>query len=189
MFGPLDRHGMAGANELLAKTLLNSDYAYPMPVPFIDLNQQYLGLRDEVLSAVDRVFHSTQFVLGKETAAFEEEFAAYCGSQYGIAVNSGTSALHLALLAGGVGPGDEVITVPFTFVASTAAVVYTGARPVFVDVDPATYTMDAALVEDAITSRTKAILPVHIYGQPVDIDPIADIARRHNLLLVEDAAQ
>src|SRR5436305_15204037 len=117
MFGPLDRHGMAGANELLAKTLLNSDYAYPMPVPFIDLNQQYLGLRDEVLTAVDRVFGSTQFVLGKETAAFEEEFAAYCTSQHVIAVNSGTSALHLALLAAGIGPSVEVISVPFSFVA------------------------------------------------------------------------
>src|SRR3982750_3345361 len=189
MFGPLDRHGMAGANNLLAKTLLNSDYAYPMPVPFIDLNQQYLGLRDEVLSAVDRVFHSTQFVLGKEAAAFEEEFAAYCGAQHGIAVNSGTSALHLALLAGGIGPGDEVITVPFTFVATTAAIVYTGARPVFVDIDPVSYTMDPAQIEAAITSRTKAILPVHLYGHPADMDPICGVPRRHNLLVIEDAAQ
>src|SRR3954467_5398477 len=130
-----------------------------MPVPFIDLNQQYLGLRDEVLSAVDRVFHSTQFVLGKEAAGFEEEFAAYCGAQHGIAVNSGTSALHLALLAGGIGPGDEVITVPFTFVATTAAIVYTGARPVFVDVTPDALTMDPAQVEAAITSRTRATRP------------------------------
>jgi dTDP-4-amino-4,6-dideoxygalactose transaminase len=160
-----------------------------MPVPFIDLNQQYVALRDEVLSAVDRVFYSTQFVLGKETAAFEEEFAAYCGAQYGIAVNSGTSALHLALLAGGIGPGDEVITVPFTFVATTAAIVYTGARPVFVDIDPVTYTMDPAQIEAAITPRTKAILPVHLYGHAADMDPICDIARRHNLLVIEDAAQ
>src|SRR3954464_10146497 len=160
-----------------------------MPVPFIDLNQQYLGLRDEVLSAVDRVFHSTQFVLGKETAAFEEEFANYCGAQYGIAVNSGTSALHLALLAGGIGPGDEVITVPFTFVATTAAIGYTGARPVFVDIDPVTYTMDPAQIEAAITPRTKAILPVHLFGHPADMDPICGLARRHNLLIVEDAAQ
>ncbi|MFL6446633.1 MAG: DegT/DnrJ/EryC1/StrS family aminotransferase [Bryobacteraceae bacterium] len=160
-----------------------------MSVPFIDLNQQYRGLRDEVLAAVDRVFQSTQFVLGQETAAFEQEFAAYCTAQHGIAVNSGTSALHLALLAGGVGPGDEVITVPFTFVATTAAIVYTGARPVFVDIDPVTYTMDPALVKAAITPRTKAILPVHLFGHPADMDPICEIARRHNLLVIEDAAQ
>lgn len=160
-----------------------------MSVPFIDLKQQYLGIRDEVLSAVDRVFESTQFVLGKEVSAFEEEFAAYCGVRHGIAVNSGTSALHLALLAGGVGPGDEVITVPLTFVATTAAIVYTGARPVFVDVDPATYTMDPALIKAAITPRTKAILPVHLYGHAADMDAICSIARRHNLLVVEDAAQ
>jgi dTDP-4-amino-4,6-dideoxygalactose transaminase len=160
-----------------------------MSVPFIDLNQQYLGLRDEVLSAVDRVFHSTQFVLGKETAAFEEEFAAYCTARHGIAVNSGTSALHLALLAGGIGPGDEVITVPFTFVATTAAIGYTGARPVFVDIDPVTYTMHPALVEAAITPRTKAILPVHLFGHPADMDPLCEIARRHKLLVIEDAAQ
>jgi dTDP-4-amino-4,6-dideoxygalactose transaminase len=160
-----------------------------MPVPFIDLNQQYLGLRDEVLSAVDRVFHSTQFVLGNETAAFEEEFAAYCGGRHGIAVNSGTSALHLALLAGGIGPGDEVITVPFTFVATTAAILYTGARPVFVDIDPVTYTMDPAQIEGAITPRTKAILPVHLFGHPADMDAICEVARRHHLLVIEDAAQ
>src|SRR3982751_4462575 len=122
MSEPHERRGIAETKHLRANRPLNSDYEYLMPVPFIDLNQQYLGLRDEVLSAVDRVFHSTQFVLGKETAAFEEEFAAYCGAQYGIAVNSGTSALHLALLAGGVGPGDEVITVPFTFVAARPAI-------------------------------------------------------------------
>lgn len=160
-----------------------------MSVPFIDLKQQYLGMRDEVLSAVDRVFQSTQFVLGKEVTAFEEEFAAYCGVRHGIAVNSGTSALHLALLAGGVGPGDEVITVPLTFVATAAAIVYTGARPVFVDVDPATYTMDPSLIEAAITPRTKAILPVHLYGHAADMDAICSIARRHNLFVVEDAAQ
>src|SRR3954466_3139363 len=157
-----------------------------MSVPFLDLNQQYLGLRDEVLSAVDRVFYSTQFVLGKETAAFEEEFAAYCGAQYGIAVNSGTSALHLALLAGGVGPGDEVITVPFTFVATTAAIGYTGARPVFVDIDPRTFTLDPDRLRAAITPRTKAVVPVHLYGQCADMDPIAEIARERGLKVIED---
>lgn len=160
-----------------------------MNVPFVDLKQQYLSIKDEILAAVANVLESTQFVLGKEVAAFEEEFSSFSGARHGIAVNSGTSALHLALLAAGVGPGDEVITVPCTFVATVAAVVYTGAKPVFVDVDPVTYTMDPAQVEAAITSRTKAILPVHLYGNPVDMDPILEIARRHGLVVIEDAAQ
>jgi dTDP-4-amino-4,6-dideoxygalactose transaminase len=160
-----------------------------MTVPFVDLKQQYTGIKDEILSAVSRVFESSQFVLGKEVAAFEEEFAAYCGAIHGIAVNTGTSALHLALLAAGIGPGDEVITVPLTFVATTAAIVYTGAKPVFVDVHPITYTMDAARLEAAITPRTKAILPVHLYGQPADMDAICRIAHRHGLFVIEDAAQ
>lgn len=160
-----------------------------MPVPFLDLRQQYEGLQAEVLAAADRVFSSTQFVLGKEVEAFEEEFAAYSGTRYAVAVNSGTSALHLALLSCGVGPGDEVITTPFTFIATAAAIRYTGARPVFVDIDPVTYSIDPALVEAAITPATKAILPVHLYGHPADMDPLADIARRHGLVLIEDAAQ
>lgn len=160
-----------------------------MTVPFLDLKQQYLSIKDEILSAVADVFESTQFVLGREVAAFEEEFAAFCGVQHGIAVNTGTSALHLALLAAGVGPGDEVITVPCTFVATAAAVVYTGAKPVFVDVDPVTYTMDPWQIEAAITPKTKAILPVHLYGNPADMDPILKIARQHSLAVIEDAAQ
>ena len=160
-----------------------------MTVPFVDLKQQYLSIKDEVLAAVAGVFESTQFVLGKEVAAFEEEFASYSGARYGVAVNSGTSALHLALLAAGVGPGDEVITVPFTFVATTAAVWYTGAKPVFVDVDPESYCMDSARIEEAITPHTKAILPVHLYGQAADMDAISAIARRHGLPVIEDAAQ
>jgi dTDP-4-amino-4,6-dideoxygalactose transaminase len=160
-----------------------------MSVPFVDLKQQYLSIKDEVLAAVAGVFESTQFVLGKEVAAFEDEFASYSGARYGVAVNSGTSALHLALLAAGVGPGAEVITVPFTFVATAAAVGYTGAKPVFVDVDPETYCMDPARIEQAITPRTKAILPVHLYGQAADMDAISAIARRHGLPVVEDAAQ
>jgi len=160
-----------------------------MVIPFVDLKQQYLGIKDEVLSAVSKVFESTQFVLGKEVAAFEEEFAAYCGVRHAIGVNTGTSALHLALLAGGIGPGDEVITVPFTFVATVAAIGYTGATPVFVDIDPATYTMNVEQIEAVITPRTKAILPVHLYGQAADMDSIRAIARRHGLLVIEDAAQ
>ena len=160
-----------------------------MNVPFVDLKQQYTAIREEVLSAVDKVFDSTQFVLGREVAAFEEEFAHYCGARYGIAVNSGTSALHLSLLAAGIGPGDEVITVPCTFVATVAAIVYTGAVPVFVDVDPVTYTMDPAQIEAAMTPRTKAIVPVHLYGQAADMDQIREIARLHGLVVIEDACQ
>lgn len=160
-----------------------------MTVPFLDLKQQYAAIREEVLAAVGSVFDSTQFVLGKEVSAFEEEFAHYCGVRYCVGVNSGTSALHLALLAVGVGPGDEVITVPCTFVATVAAVLYTGARPVFVDVDPVSYTMDPRKIEDAITPRTKVILPVHLYGNPADMDPILAIARRHGIAVIEDAAQ
>ena len=160
-----------------------------MTVPFMDLKLQYEAIKHEILPAIADVLASSQFVLGKEVAAFEEEYAAFCGAQQGIAVNTGTSALHLALLAAGVGPGDEVITVPCTFVATVAAVVYTGATPVFVDVDPVTYTMDPTKIETAVTSKTKAILPVHLYGNPADMDPILQIARRHNLVVIEDSAQ
>jgi dTDP-4-amino-4,6-dideoxygalactose transaminase len=158
-------------------------------IPFVDLKAQYRGIKDEIDAAVHQVLDSTQFVLGSEVAAFEKEFAAYCGSENGIAVNSGTSALHLALLTAGAGPGDEVITVPFTFVATVAAIVYTGAKPVFVDIDPRTYTMAVDGLEQAITPRTKAIIPVHLYGQIADMDPILEIARRHNLTVIEDACQ
>jgi dTDP-4-amino-4,6-dideoxygalactose transaminase len=135
------------------------------------------------------VLDSTQFILGEEVAAFEQEFAAYCGTTDAVGVNSGTSALHLALLAAGIGPGDEVITVPFTFVATVAAIDYAGAKAVFVDIDPETYTMAPAAIERAITPRTKAIMPVHLYGHAADMDPILDIATRHGLTVIEDAAQ
>src|SRR4051812_11452200 len=160
-----------------------------MTVPFMDLKLQYAAIRDEILPAVAKVLESAQFVLGSEVAAFEEEFAAFCSAEYGVAVNTGTSALHLALLAAGVGPGDEVITVPCTFVATVAAIRYTGATPVFVDVDPTTYTMDISKIEAAITSKKKVVLPVHLYGNPADMAPIVEIAHRHNLLVIEDAAQ
>ncbi|MEA5604941.1 DegT/DnrJ/EryC1/StrS family aminotransferase [Nostoc sp. UHCC 0252] len=158
-------------------------------IPFVDLKTQYLSIKDEIDTAVLKVLASTQFILGDEVKALETEFAAYCNADYGIAVNTGTSALHLALLAAGIGAGDEVITVPFTFVATTAAICYTGATPVFVDVDPVSYTIDVTQIEKAITERTKAILPVHLYGQPADMEPILDIARRHGLVVIEDAAQ
>lgn len=159
-------------------------------VPFLDLKAQYAQIRDEVRAAILKVVDSGAYVgAGPEGKPFEAEFAAYCGAKDAAGVNSGTTALHLALLAAGIGPGDEVITVAATFVATTAAVLYAGARPVFVDVDPATWTMDPARIEAAITPRTKAILPVHLHGLMADMDPIMEIAARHGLKVIEDAAQ
>lgn len=158
-------------------------------IPFVDLKAQYQSIKHEVNPAIQGILDSCQFTLGSEVAAFEEEFATYCQAQHGIGVNTGTSALHLALLAANIGPGDEVITVPFTFVATVSAIHYTGATPVFVDIDPRSFTMDVTAIEAAITPRTKAILPVHLYGQPADMDPIMEIAKRHGLVVVEDAAQ
>jgi dTDP-4-amino-4,6-dideoxygalactose transaminase len=158
-------------------------------VPYLDLRAQYHSIKPEIDAAVARVLESTQYTLGDEVSAFEREFAAYCHASEAIAVNSGTSALHLALLASGVGPGDEVITVPFTFVATVSAIVYTGARPVLIDIEPDYYTMDPTRLESAITPRTKAIVPVHLYGHPADMDPILDIADRHRIPVIEDAAQ
>jgi dTDP-4-amino-4,6-dideoxygalactose transaminase len=158
-------------------------------IPFVDLKTQYNSIKDEINTAVLQVLESTQFILGDEVTALEQEFAAYSGAAHGVALNTGTSALHLALLAAGVGAGDEVITVPFTFVATVAAIGYTGATPVFVDIDPVSYTIDVNQIEKAITKRTKAIMPVHLYGQPADMDPILEIARRHRLVVIEDAAQ
>ncbi len=158
-------------------------------IPFLDLKAQYETIKEDINDAVQRVLTSTQYILGPETSAFEAEFAAYCGAAYAVGVGSGTSALHLALLAAGIGPGDEVISVSYTFVATAAAILYTGARPVFVDIDPATFTLDPALIEAAITPRTRAILPVHLYGHPADMTPILEVARRHGLIVIEDAAQ
>lgn len=158
-------------------------------VPYLDLKAQYRSIKPEIDAAVARVLDSCQFVLGPEVAEFEKEFAAYCGTTECIALNSGTSALHLSLLAAGVGPGDEVITVPFTFVASVATIIYAGARPVLVDIDPRTFNMNPTAIEATITSRTKAIVPVHLYGQPADMDLIMEVARRHHLVVIEDAAQ
>jgi dTDP-4-amino-4,6-dideoxygalactose transaminase len=158
-------------------------------IPYLDLKAQYRSLKPEMDAAIARVLESCQFVLGEEVARFEEEFAAYCGAAHAVAVNSGTSALHLALLALGVGPGDEVVTVPFTFVATVAAIGYSGARAVLVDVDPRSFNLDPAGLERALTPRTKAIIPVHLYGQPVDLDPIFEIAGRRGVPVLEDACQ
>lgn len=158
-------------------------------IPFLDLRAQYHEIKPRVDAAVIRVMESGQFVLGPEVAAFEERFAAYCNVSHCLAVSSGTSALHLALLAAGIGPGDEVVTVSMTFVATTAAILYAGARPVYVDVDPITWTMDVDKIAAAITPRTRAILPVHLHGLMADMDAIMEIAGRHGLVVIEDAAQ
>jgi dTDP-4-amino-4,6-dideoxygalactose transaminase len=158
-------------------------------IPLVNLRLQHQAIRAELDAALARVLDTCQFALGSEVAAFEEEFAAFCSAKHGVAVNSGTSALHLALLAAGVGPGDEVITVPFTFVATVAAIGYTGALARLVDIDPRSFTMDPKRIEAAITPRTKAIIPVHLYGQPADMDPILAIARQRRLVVIEDAAQ
>jgi dTDP-4-amino-4,6-dideoxygalactose transaminase len=158
-------------------------------ISFLDLQAQYRQIKSEIDAAITRVIDSAQFVLGPEVAAFEERFAAYCGARYCVALNSGTSALHLALLAAGIGPGDEVITVSMTFVATAAAILYCGAKPVFVDIDHNTWTMDPNLIEAAVTPRTKAILPVHLHGLVAEMDPILAVSRRHGLVVIEDAAQ
>jgi dTDP-4-amino-4,6-dideoxygalactose transaminase len=158
-------------------------------VPLIDLRAEYTALRPQVLAVIDRVLSSGRLYLGPETEAFEAEFAAYCGVSHGVACASGTDALLLALRACGVGPGDEVITVSHTFIATVAAIALAGATPVFVDIDARTYTMDASRLALARSPRTKAVLPVHLYGHPAEMDAIVHFARTHGLAVIEDAAQ
>jgi dTDP-4-amino-4,6-dideoxygalactose transaminase len=158
-------------------------------IPFVDLRAQYLTIKDEVDRAVIDVFENAQFVLGPQVSAFEQLFAEYIGTGRALGVNSGTSALHLAMLAAGIGPGDEVITTPMTFVATVSAIDFAGATPVFVDIDPVTLNIDPSRIEAAITPVTKAIIPVHLHGLPADLDPIVEIARRRGLIVIEDAAQ
>jgi dTDP-4-amino-4,6-dideoxygalactose transaminase len=159
------------------------------PVPFVDLKAQYEPLKAQIQTAWDEALSSMRLFLGPNVQAFEKDFAAYCGVTDAIGVSDGTTALHLALRACGIGQGDEVITVSHTFIATAEAILLAGARPVFVDIDPATYTMDATQIESAITPRTRAILPVHLYGQCADMDPILQIASRHGLFVIEDACQ
>lgn len=160
-----------------------------MHVPYFDLKAQYAGMREEILAALDRVCRNASFILGEEVAQFEKEFAAYCETKYCVALNTGTSALHLALLAAGVRAGDEVITTPNTFTATAEAISYTGAKPVFVDIDPATANIDPRQIERAITGKTKAIVPVHLYGRPVQLEAILEIAKSRGLVVIEDACQ
>lgn len=158
-------------------------------IPYLDLQAQYQTIQKEINEAVGKVLQSGHYVLGGEVKAFEEAFAAYCQTKFAVGVNTGTSALHLALLATGVGPGDEVLTTPLTFVATTAAIVYTGAKPVFVDIDSKTLNLDPQLAAKAITPKTKALLPVHLHGKPVEMEPLLDLAKKKNIPLIEDAAQ
>ena len=160
-----------------------------MSVPFLDLTTQFAGLRDDLLARLAAVCETGRFILGPEVEEFERAFAAYCEAEYCVGLNSGTSALHLALRCLGIGPGDEVITTPMTFVATAWAISYVGAKPVFVDIDPATRTLAPELLPAALTRRTRAILPVHLHGQPADLDPIRRFASENSLHVVEDCAQ
>jgi dTDP-4-amino-4,6-dideoxygalactose transaminase len=158
-------------------------------IPYLDLHSQYNTIRKEALASLEEVCESTRFAQGPITAEFEKAFADYCGVEHCVSVNSGTSALHLAMRLLDIGPGDEVITVSMTFIATTWAISYAGANPIFVDIDPERRTMDPGRLEKAITPRTKAILPVHLFGQPADMEPILHIAGRHGIPVIEDAAQ
>src|SRR5581483_8735464 len=157
------------------------------PIPYFDLPAQLRSIRKDLDAAIARSLDNCSFCLGPDVVQFEKDFAKYVGAEHCVGFNSGTSALHVAMIILGVGPDDEVITTPYTFVATSWAISYVGAKPVYVDIEDATFNLDPKLVERAITPRTKAILPVHLYGQPFDIDPILDICRRKKLPLVEDA--
>lgn len=158
-------------------------------IPLVDLKAQYVAIKPEIDAAIQRVVDATSFILGNEVAGFEQSFAALVGARGAVGVASGTAALHLALLAVGIKPGDEVITTAHTFIATAEPISLIGARPVFVDIDPLTYNIDPGSVEEAITSRTRAIVAVHLYGQPAQLEALRDIAKSHGLWLIEDAAQ
>lgn len=158
-------------------------------IPLVDLHAQYESIKPEIDAAIQRTIDRTAFILGPEAKQFEDRFAEFCGVKHAIGLDSGTAALHLALIALNIGAGDEVITTAHTFVATSEPISLVGARPVFVDIDPRTYNMDPHQLEAAITPRTKAIIPVHLYGQPAEMDLILDIARKHNIPVIEDAAQ
>ena len=159
------------------------------PVPYFDLPAQIRGLRKEIEAAIARTFDQCSFCLGPDVAQFEKDFARFCGAEHCVGFNSGTSALHVAMLLLDIGRDDEVITTPFTFVATSWAISYVEAKPVYVDIDDETFNLDPKLIERAITPHTKAILPVHLYGHPFNLDPLLAISQKHKLALVEDAAQ
>ncbi len=160
-----------------------------MPLHMVDVVGQYQRLKDEIDKAIHDVLDSGQFILGKEVGEFECAVAGYLGVEWALGCASGTDALQIAMMALGIGPGDEVITTPFTFVATAETIALLGAKPVYVDIDPKTFNIDPAMIERAITKKTKAIIPVHLYGQPTDMDPILEIARRHKIHVIEDCAQ
>ena len=160
-----------------------------MRIPLVDLKAQYITIKDEVDAAIQRVLQDGQFILGPDVRVFEEEMATYCGTNLAVGVASGTDAIRLALLACGVGPGDEVITTPFTFIATAETITQCGATPVFVDINPGSYNIDPNKIEQKITTKTRAILPVHLYGQAADMDPILELAQKYNLKVIEDCAQ
>lgn len=160
-----------------------------MNVPLLDLKAQYATIRDEIRPVVDQVLESQHFILGPEVEGLEREIAAYSGTRFGIGMSSGTDALLICLMAAKIGAGDEVITTPYTFFATAGSIARVGATPVFVDIDPQTYNINPALIEAKITPKTKALMPVHLYGQCADMQPILDVGRKHNLLVIEDAAQ
>jgi dTDP-4-amino-4,6-dideoxygalactose transaminase len=158
-------------------------------IPLVDLKAQYQPLKDDILGRIEEILDGMRLFLGPNVQALEKEFASFCEVEHAVGVSDGTTAIQLALMACEVGPGDEVITTSHTFIATAEAIALTGAKPVFVDIDPQTYTMDVSQIEARITPQTRAIIPVHLYGQPVDMDPIAEIAGRHGLFVIEDACQ
>jgi dTDP-4-amino-4,6-dideoxygalactose transaminase len=160
-----------------------------MNIPLVDLKAQYTAIKEEIDGAIQRVLQNGQFILGSEVKAFEDEIAAYCGTKYAVGVASGTDALHLTLLACGIKARDEVITTPFTFIATAESIAKCGAKPVFADIDPKTHNVDPTQIESKITNKTKAILPVHLYGQPAAMEHILELARKRNLKVIEDCAQ
>ena len=160
-----------------------------MQIPLVDLHAQYQPIKQEIMAAIEGVLESMELFLGPQSQAFEDEFAQYCGCEFGVGVSTGTDALALALRACDIGKGDEVVTVANTFIATVEAIVLVGATPVFVDIDPDTYTMDWRQLEQVLTSHTRAIIPVHLYGHPVDMRPVLDFARLHGLRVIEDASQ
>jgi len=158
-------------------------------IPMVDLSKQFADVKEEIFEMMSQILESSHYILGPKVQEFEKKVAAYMGTDAALGVASGTDALHLSLEALGVGDGDEVITTPFTFFATAEAIIYTGARPVFVDIEPGTFTMDCSKIEERITPKTKAILPVHLFGHPADMEKIMDIAARHGLSVIEDCAQ
>src|SRR5258706_10595142 len=160
-----------------------------MRVPLLDLREQYATIREEIREAIDRVCESQSSILGPEVAALEEEIAAYCGAQFAIGVSSGTDALLVALMTLDIGPGDEVITTPYSFFSTAGVIARVGARPVFVDIDPETFNIDTRAVSNKLTNRTKAVMPVHLFGRCVELDPLLEAANLHGLAIIEDAAQ